>query len=1156
MIYLNDLYPFEHQQYDQMVAQINYVTGLASKFLYAYRIYAEVVSQKLINDDPTQQAITDSTTGSVISPVEAVWRDYNRTYYMTMRALAQMTKPYEKQLRTYMRSYDFDTTVEFNDAFTKFCPPAYMYACSDGSGSSDTTWNKYYEELSPSPYFVEGIEEVDGTDGYSYPNKTSKLVESYMVVPVSKNSSDKPTVYAVRDNSQNSERLTARDTIDLTFKTAVFNFGFITAYNDRWGVSADYANLMTTSTSPAGFKILHSGGDLSALLEHENYSNAGQKLLPYLNEIGMTGVGTGATKLITDRILWGEGGSGGYDADYSWIDITKPLERLNLNNNDLKYSEYDVQDFKNRSEVNQEALAIFSTQNPTVNFKFENKGNADVQLIKEIDPYNSSMTETKIGTDETLSCGTSVHIRIKPSEGKYIKSLKLYSNTQSSQNLLEDLLFHDSDNSLSAEDEELNQELMKQQQSEMLIQQTLDADSTDGYLDFYVTVPYRNAKVVLETGDLEDSDILYRVNLNSVQDKCNVYLNNSIGITNFTKAAGSEVVVQCVPVGDNICTGIKITDTLNPDNEVVYANPVEFTDKNSYTDTDPVYSLSANAQAFSFTMPSCSVDVTPIYEKGKKVTLKSNDGGTIQFVNPGTSELVASSITAMSFSQGDTVIVYANENDERHYLKNISVMGTETFAAYDIEPVNETIIIDGESQKKSCYKLTMPKESVNITAEFANFGDSYKVQIINGKHYSAKFADDSIASSTVAAFNPGDIVTITTTLEETEDSDLYEYSIEVKNLFEETNIELIQDGDNYSFVMPASNVNITMLETSDMHTLTFKGNYTFKGYGDIICTDGVAIDESSRNISAGTDVTVTITTAYDGYGPEVRLFTDSDNVGQPILTTVKDGNYVCTFKMPSENASLEINAKEKHKVYILYTYFYHGAFPPDKDFTYDEDIFFETSYAHDYLTGCIAEFAPGEKVTIITDVPNDASNDEAWSPNYNLIMPYNLSERDGRKIPDLYITDKNVITFTMPEYDVCAYLSATDRANVSLSYDAEKGKASISDNASDGITSKYCVLKQAVTFTVEANGDYYTPNIKVSNNGSEVAYNLVSQDGNVYKYSFVVTNYDPYNITVGFDGETPEKVVDTHYISSYDELIEMRNNIRDDYDTYGDDQGF
>lgn len=1143
---LSDEYPFQHQQYEHMIPQINYVAGLAAQYLDMYRVYAEIVSEELINEDPTLNN----------DKVNTLWNNYRENFFVVMRALSQMTSPYEYQLSTYMRGYDFDNTVEFNDqrfAENQFCPFTFSLPISHADDSTydiDAIWDSYYEYYEDDYLGAEvfaagnywGAVPSDNSDGYSYLNKAGGDTDSYIVVPANSDSSSIPTAYAVRDNSQNSERLTGRDMIDLTFKSAAYDGLFFTGWNDSWGVSADYASLMTTSTSPAGFQLIHQGEELKALVNTAKYSKSGydQYLTRFLYGEGMTGVGTNATKLLTDRIHWDpiEELFGNYDADYKWISLTTPLESVSLNKNDTEY--FDTQDYKNTSSSNEEVLAIFSTQSPTVDFQMkDSNGGFDIEVIKEIDPFDPDMEPEEI-TDEvfaktTLHCGTSLRIRIKPDEGKYIETLKLVS-----RNATEDLLFHDSDGSISKEDEELNRTLMKQQQFEILNQMDVDPKSTDGYYEYFVTVPYSSSYISIGTHNYDESERLYDVNLidatetvdGKTKDICNIYNNSNVGIDSFTKAAGTKVVVQCVPQNGYECTGIKITDLQN--NEVGTAEPISFASKNDAINTDCVYPISANASAFSFTMPSCSVNVTPLYTEANTVSLQQADAGTIQFVNTNISELVTPERTQMSFSEGKTVTVFADSKDEKHYLKSITAKGIKTFLDYELKPT----IISQISSSKYCYTFTMPNEDVMITPVFAEFGDKYKVQINNTEHCIASFTNEGMSSASVGAFNEGETVALNVVVYDK----YYDYSIKAVAMVDDSEIELVKDGDNYSFTMPKGNVEVTLSETTDMRTLTLKGNYVSGGYGTVDCSDGDYLDDNSRFIQLGSDVNIIMTTVNNDCFPTVKVTKESGETQENSFVNNEDGTYTCSFTMPSENVVVTIDAKEKYTVYLEHTNFtVQASFPEDVEVTSDSKY-------------DMVKYAPGDTVTICTNVAED---------DYPV---FEMRDKDKNYIRDIstYISDDNELIFTMPDYNLYVQVySKGSRSEVGLTCDTTKGKASISDNPDDEITSKYCVTYTDVTFSVEANEDYYTPSVKVyvkypSGSTVNYDYSLVSQEGNIYTYKFYCAfATSPLTIEVYFNGEAPiepdpldEDENGNFIIRTYDDLCKMSANVNKGCEAY------
>lgn len=195
-------------------------------------------------------------------------------------------------------------------------------------------------------------------------------------------------------------------------------------YNDCYGYTCDYYNLMLAPSSPTKYELIDARGGIEGLISPSAYVFANENLHTYLQSHGVKGLqnvrssASDAGKLgegqfiVGKQFTWDPAGLN-YDADFTWLNISQDLKPTLTAG---KAIQLDADSFHDKSAAKDEVMVMYSGQ-PVVSFYIPTSNDADIIATTTTD------TSTQLSERSVFTGGTTVLLKIRPHDGKYIKSL-------------------------------------------------------------------------------------------------------------------------------------------------------------------------------------------------------------------------------------------------------------------------------------------------------------------------------------------------------------------------------------------------------------------------------------------------------------------------------------------------------------------------------------------------------------------------------------------------------------------------------------------------------------------------------------------------------------------------------------------------------------
>lgn len=733
--YLTDGYAFEHDVYTNMTAGINEATGYLSTYLSAYRLYVEFGAAQ-INSDPS---LGEAEKQNQIS---SLWNDFSNASYRGMRGIEQMMSLYHKDLSAYMRPYDFEYTLKMNYTSQK---------------------NYSVKMLNADDRWV--------TCNYTFSaKKTKESYQAYQVKPIGSS-----TAYTILKGDSDS---------DSSKNNAAFHNGdFVSVavdatWHDYRILNLDFENLKD-SHSPSWYHMPKDASEIQSLLNTKPYSSSNGHLVSFLKSQGLTNLpdiaerSTGSYDhntlktgnfMLMNNMEWDprmdiSGGKNG-DADTTWLNVTQPVYANNLKQSQVTIDVED--DIYDHSDVaNKEPLVVL-TGNPRISLYYNYTGNGSMSVYsanEEGKPVGNAYN----GAREVVSSGQPLVAKIKPEEGKTLKSLTLSANNGAYKvDLIGNTLITDNAQATSAES----------------ILSYLEQDDEGNYLVNF-SCPYQDATISAEFAEPAAEYTVHAVNLEKSSDGETQFSGNN-GLLSRDFQAGEPVELNVRPYQGKLVDTVTVT---TQDGQAV-----------SLLDTtSDELRLTPTSKTYQFNMPSQDVTVQVTYRDGYIVSLGGSANGSLQFTNIGcaNSEWLHYPIT---FAPGDTVWIESTPNSG-YFVSNYTVVGNQS---YDRIPS-----IPG----KNSIRFEMPQEDVSVSAEYSAITPgSHTVLLQSSGNGVLKFAVDGMQlNSSEHIFQPGE--TVSFTAQPGENAEIESISVQE---YSGKELDVTQDGEKYSFVMGENNVTISV----------------------------------------------------------------------------------------------------------------------------------------------------------------------------------------------------------------------------------------------------------------------------------------------------------------------------------------------------------
>ncbi len=750
---LSTVYPFEHQYYESFAGACNQIATYGYAYLEVYRNYVLYMI-----DDVEASTLTEQEKNAKI---DSYWDQYEECSYKLYRGLNQMFSLYP--LNTWMKSYGYDVTVDMNYSSPR------EFLISHGS--------KYNP--------------VDQKQKY-YAKVTSQYMNVYQFKPIGGS-----RAYIIGKESSNNS-IKAIDLVS-TFSEGLYPGPGQAEYT----LNADYLNIQKSS-SPGGYTMMADGTELEDILKTNAYPSDGG-FINFLLSQGITDIpitnqnydGTTKVSNIQDNIV--DEGYWVFLSDYTLggntevdvLGITHTIKSgLTSNVNVQVAVKGDIYKKQDTGEAGQTPIMIILSGNPNPTLRTSVSSGGSVVMQKR----NSSGTTEDISLTKNgnFYSGETLVIKVKPDEGKMIDSITL-TNGKTYGDAKEGEIFDDLIGNLDADNSW--EEIMS---AEELIS-SLEVDD-EGYYTFEVTAPYRDCVVNVDFTDESDTHTAY-LEGNTYGSEFDasasgvITFSPSNGSTSAFYAAESTVEVCVRSFEGYVCDGISVTDANGSllDLEITKGSEI-------YSPT------TTNTSYYRFSMPSTDVFISANYVSAHTVTIKNNESyGNLQFEDDCENEGWLS--TSKSYAEGDTVTIWEQDIANGYYVSNASIVYyTPSYEEVEIEAKAISKLVDG------IYvfgiEFEMPDYDVIVTPEYSRIPSSGLVTIVTDENGTAKFVSSDILNTSQRVYSEGDSVEISVLADE----DYIIDSVSAVNTSgsSQTDLELTQDGDIYSFIMPKGTVMVSV----------------------------------------------------------------------------------------------------------------------------------------------------------------------------------------------------------------------------------------------------------------------------------------------------------------------------------------------------------
>ncbi len=1111
---LSTVYPFEHQYYESFAGACNQIATYGYAYLEVYRNYVLYMI-----DDVEASTLTEQEKNAKI---DSYWDQYEECSYKLYRGLNQMFSLYP--LNTWMKSYDYDVTVDMSYQSSRSVPSSYSYDSLSGNG--------------PLQY-----ETVDAT-------VTSSTMDVYQVKPIGGSRS-----YIFGKTTGGNGNITA---IDLQLKSPEHGCHIL---------SADYYNLQKTS-SPGGYTMMKDGSELEDILSTSAYltdsEGAKGNFITFLinnkltdipitkqNSDGSNSVST-IHKTIKDEGYWvfldsrryaQDNLLGNQDGDVNVLGITHTIKSGATSNVNTEIDVYDdIAEQDGKGEAGQTPIMIILSGNPNPTLRTSVSSGGSVVMQKR----NSSGTTEDISLTKNgnFYSGETLVIKVKPDEGKTIDSITL-TNGKTYGDAKEGEIFDDLIGNLDADNSW--EEIMS---AEELIS-SLEVDD-EGYYTFEVTAPYRDCVVNVDFTDESDTHTAY-LEGNSYGSDFDasasgvITFSPSNGSTSAFYAADSTVEVCVRSFEGYVCDGISVTDANGSllDLEITKGSEI-------YSPT------TTNTSYYRFSMPSTDVFISASYTSAHTVTIKNNESyGNLQFEDDCENEGWLS--TSKSYAEGDTVTIWEQDIANGYYVSNASVVYyTPSYEEVEIEAKAISKLVDGTYVFG--IEFEMPDYDVIVTPEYSRIPSSGLVTIVTDENGTAKFVSSDILNTSQRVYSEGDSVEISVLADEGYIID----SVRAVNTngSSQTDLELTQDGDVFSFVMPKGTVmvyaqftggGIVTLNTSENGKASFVSDQTG--------------EQTQMSFKTGEEVEIYVEPDDKCKLKSITAVKASDD--SEIELTQNDGTY--SFVASSDSVT----------VYVVFTEVEYGVRVSCSGSTsctiaFDGDASYSsTPIAKSYNQGDVVSFylKTGDPRSIISSISvKYAYKDDLDSSSFSSIdySEIEFSNTNGHYFSFVMPEGSVIIDIVVSRSEKSTYLIYDSNGTISFDHGYYKsalyGTEKLQNTQALGIDYKAYWNFNSNYMSI-APGDevklYVSPNegyefkgltfIKYTNTGTGTRSWDYTVDGSYI--TFVMPDWGcDICVLAEFDEEEtvlPKDEDGRFKISCYEDLVIMRDAIDEDYERYG-----
>ena len=751
------------QMYEQLSSNLNYAIVPMYYYLQAYQIYTLMYVND-INEDTSLSRVKKT------EKIDMAWKDFEVAQVYVENAVNQMSAGVDKILSSYMRPYDVDN-VEITMS--------------------------YEEKRTVSAPFLAG-----GTSSKTYEASANKTSPTMM-----------GSLLKLRDGSLYVIREDGSGNADLTLGDMMCKADSMDALfweDTEYGISGDYLNLLEATGKWKGVKALKSADDLSAIVgnnpAYTQYKGESGKetgnLSGYLRDVEKL---QHVFTKDSSEIIYGitsvyrstaSATNYGGDFEVNFYDICS-VDPQEPSKSDLTLNfEEDVAEhgdsMKNKPigvimklmDSNNEIRSKLSIKGPSSGYGFYiEAANGEGNRVDNVSP-------SYYFTDSTYVAGEPIEIKVKASEGKQIKSARMYYvNGNGDEVTIENFIDPDDDDN---------------------ILESMEPDGDGFYTIASMAMPYRDVTLEINTED-KKNDTTHQVQLQQPENAGDIQIvqfDGIPGVDNQEYEAGDKVTINVWP--DNEAAGKNETKDYYEADGIV----IKDSSGNVLTDVEVVENLSGDAKltkdvkTYQFTMPDQNIVVGTNLVKGYIVSTSSHNadggkdsGGTLKF-SDSDGNIWENAGSTLVYAAGKRVYI-KSVPDKQYYLAGIKVLGTDT--RKEIETREEQ---DGIS-------FVMPKTDATVDGTFKEMTDGeYNVKVDIEKENGANATVILDGNNTTSGvYSEGDKVSIQVQPED--GCSMESYSITTADKDEKIESQCATElGDTVSkvitFTMPDVNVNVSI----------------------------------------------------------------------------------------------------------------------------------------------------------------------------------------------------------------------------------------------------------------------------------------------------------------------------------------------------------
>lgn len=660
---------FENNVYDMMKFNINEAGSVAYMYLQSYKYYIQVESLA-INSDAT------ISSADAKNKIDRMWKDFELASKKIMRGLDQMCSLYEKEMNSYMRTYDTLAEIKLKN-----------YKSSE---NIITAYDKYGDSVKF------GL--VMGSKLHSDKDKSLKaktIREKQYVYQFRLVNETTNNMYAIRNSNAGTSDDDGKKVNKRLSYADLVNFEFM--FSAETCLSLDFLNLTKGTASPSGLSMINSQDKLDKLTATglTSYVSSDNLIKNIRKELSMSydtvylpdtdnvshsrnseDLEAGMFMLLDSTVDWNCDCKKWIsdDADMTWLNVSMPMNPQTDNSVYLD-SEDEIYDHLDGRLNNKEAYVMF-TGSPKIAAKInaiETNGSGDA-FVAIGDKNTISKNQSAV-----INSGDVMTLKVKANEGSIVESIIVKNKYGEQLDVL-----------LAAEKNSDGSEIISAQN----IFNSRPVDE-NGYIEFILPVPCQDVTFEVNFGKEDETLRTHKVTLTDDKNESVVQFTSYDFITTKDFTLGSTVTVSVMPNDGKICKGIVVTDTNGIPVDLLVSDI-----------TNSRVKLKPTERIYQLTMPQHDIIIKPVIDKGLKININADSNANFRYTDLNCLDIAGNTLTSWehgtsnTFSSGDRV--------------NIEVTAKPGYFVSDIDVYTDSKKIPAVITDGNKISFEMPQENVNI----------------------------------------------------------------------------------------------------------------------------------------------------------------------------------------------------------------------------------------------------------------------------------------------------------------------------------------------------------------------------------------------------------------------------------------------------------